>query len=447
MRVNSRALNFRPEGGAVSALRFSGEGRGLRQEQVVDKTRVVVTGIGVISPIGSTLDAFREGLQNSRCGIRMIAGFDASAYDAQIAAEVSDFDVDAFIPRKEQRRMDRFSHFGIAAAKMAMDDAAFDRAVEDPTRMGAIVGSGIGGLGTLEAQHSVLLEKGPGRCSPFMIPQMIVNIVSGLIAIEHNLQGPNYAVVSACATAAHSMGDALRVIQRGEADVMLAGGAEASITPLGIGGFSAMKALSTRNDDPATASRPFDKDRDGFVMGEGAAVMVMETYEHAKARGARIYCEIAGFGQTCDAFHMTAPMESGIGAARAMTMALKDAGRNVDEVNYINAHGTSTPLNDKIETRAIKSALGEDNARKVMISSTKSMTGHLLGAAAGVEAVACALALKYGLVPPTINQITPDPECDLDYVPNTAREADVSVALNNSLGFGGHNACICMTRV
>ncbi len=412
----------------------------------MENRRVVVTGIGVISPIGSTLDAFRESLQSGRCGIRRIENFDASAFDAQIAAEVTDFDVDAFIPKKEQRRMDRFCHFGLAAAKMAMDDAAFDRSVEDPTRMGAIVGSGIGGLGTLESQHSTLLEKGPGRCSPFMIPQMIVNMASGLIAIDHNLQGPNYAVVSACATAAHSMGDALRVIQRGEADVMLAGGAEASITPLGIAGFAAMKALSTRNDDPATASRPFDKDRDGFVMGEGAAVLVMEAYAHAKARGATIYCEIAGFGQTCDAFHMTAPMEAGTGAMRAMTVALKDAGRRSDAVSYINAHGTSTPLNDKIETRAIKGALGE-HAAKVMISSTKSMTGHLLGAAAGVEAAACALAIKYGFVPPTINQITADPECDLDYVANTAREAVVEVALNNSLGFGGHNACVCMTRV
>ena len=408
--------------------------------------RVVVTGIGVVSPIGSTLDAFRTSLQTGRCGIRRIQGFDATAFDAQIAAEVTDFDVDAFIPKKEQRRMDRFCHFGLAAAKMAMDDAAFNRDVEDPTMMGCIVGSGIGGLGTLEVQHSTLLEKGPGRCSPFMIPQMIVNMASGLIAIDHNLKGPNYCVVSACATAAHSMGDALYVIQRGEADVMLAGGAEAAITPLGIGGFAAMKALSTRNDDPATASRPFDKERDGFVMGEGAAVLVMEEYEHAKARGAKIYCEIAGFGQTCDAFHMTAPMETGEGATRAMVAALRNAGRNPESVTYINAHGTSTPLNDKIETRAIKGALG-DHARKVMISSTKSMTGHLLGAAAGVEAVACALAIKYGFVPPTINQIVADPECDLDYVANTAREAVVDVALNNSLGFGGHNACVCMTRV
>ena len=412
----------------------------------MQKRRVVVTGIGVISPIGCTLDTFQDGLRNGRCGIRRIQGFDPSAFDAQIAGEVTDFDIDAFIPKKEQRRMDRFCHFGLAAAKMAMTDAAFDRDKMDPTLMGAIVSSGIGGLGTLESQHSVMLEKGPGRCSPFMIPQMIVNMASGLIAIDHNLKGPNYAVVSACASAAHSMGDALHVIERGEADVMLAGGAEASITPLAIAGFASMKALSTRNDDPSTASRPFDKERDGFVMGEGAAVLVMEEYEHAKARGANIYCEIAGFGQTCDAYHMTAPMETGEGATRAMLMALKAAGRRPDEVTYINAHGTSTPLNDKIETRAIKGALG-GHASRVMISSTKSMTGHLLGAAAGVEAAACALAIKYGFVPPTINQICPDPDCDLDYVANTVREAVVDVALNNSLGFGGHNACVCMTRV
>jgi len=412
----------------------------------MQKRRVVVTGIGVISPIGSTLDAFQDGLRNGRCGIRRMQGFDPAEFDAQIAGEVTDFDIDAFIPKKEQRRMDRFCHFGLGAAKMAMADAAFDRDKEDPTLMGCIVGSGIGGLGTLEVQHSILLEKGPGRCSPFMIPQMIVNMASGLIAIDHNLKGPNFCVVSACATAAHAMGDALHVIERGEADVMLAGGAEAAVTPLGIAGFAAMRALSTRNDDPATASRPFDKERDGFVMGEGAAVLVMEEYEHAKARGANIYCEVAGFGQTCDAHHMTAPMETGEGATRAMLMALKTAGRRADEVNYINAHGTSTPLNDKIETRAIKGALG-DHAAKVMISSTKGMTGHLLGAAAGVEAAVCALAIKYGFVPPTINQINPDPECDLDYVANTAREAVVDVALNNSLGFGGHNACVCMTRV
>lgn len=412
----------------------------------MDRRRVVVTGIGVVSPIGCNLQTFWTNLVAGRSGVDRIQGFDPTEYSAQIAAEVRDFPIDDFIPKKDQRRMDRFCHFGIAAAKMAMDDAAFDRDKEDPTRMGTIVGSGIGGLSTLETQHSTLVEKGPGRCSPFMIPQMIVNMASGLIAIEHNLQGPNFCVVSACASAAHSIGEGLRIIQRGECDVIVAGGAEASITGLGIAGFAAMKALSTRNEDPQTASRPFDKERDGFVMGEGAAVLVLEEYEHAKARGAQIYCEIAGFGQTCDAYHMTAPMDAGTGATRAMVAALRDAGRAAESVNYINAHGTSTPLNDKIETRAIKGALGE-HARKVAISSTKSMTGHLLGAAAGVESVACAMAIRDGVVPPTINQLVADPECDLDYVPNTARELPVSVALNNSLGFGGHNACLCMTRV
>ena len=412
----------------------------------MDRRRVVVTGIGVVSPIGCNLQTFWANLVAGHSGVDRIQGFDPSEYSAQIAAEVRDFPIDDFIAKKDQRRMDRFCHFGIAAAKMAMDDAAFDRDKEDPTRMGTIVGSGIGGLSTLETQHSTLVEKGPGRCSPFMIPQMIVNMASGLIAIEHNLQGPNFCVVSACASAAHSIGEGLRIIQRGESDVIVAGGAEASITGLGIAGFAAMKALSTRNEDPQTASRPFDKERDGFVMGEGAAVLVLEEYEHAKARGAQIYCEIAGFGQTCDAYHMTAPMDAGTGATRAMVAALRDAGRAAESVNYINAHGTSTPLNDKIETRAIKGALGE-HARKVAISSTKSMTGHLLGAAAGVESVACAMAIRDGVVPPTINQLVADPECDLDYVPNTARELPVSVALNNSLGFGGHNACLCMTRV
>jgi 3-oxoacyl-[acyl-carrier-protein] synthase II len=402
--------------------------------------------MGVVSPVGCNLQDFWSNLIAGQCGIDSIQSFDATNYAAQVAGEIRDFPVDDFIDKKEQRRMDRFCHFGLAASQMAMDDASFDLDKEDPTRMGCIVGSGIGGLATLEVQHSTLLEKGPGRCSPFMIPQMIVNMASGLIAIRHNLQGPNFSVVSACATAAHSIGDGFHIIARNEADVILAGGAEASITGLGIGGFAAMKALSTRNDDPKTASRPFDKGRDGFVMGEGAAVLVLEEYEHAKARGAQIYCEVAGFGQTCDAYHMTAPMSEGIGATRAMVAALQAAGQSPDSVDYINAHGTSTPLNDKIETRAIKGALGE-YANKVAISSTKSMTGHLLGAAAGVESVACAMAIKNGVVPPTINQIEPDPECDLDYIPNTAREMPVSVILNNSLGFGGHNACICMRKV
>lgn len=413
----------------------------------MENRKVVITGMGVVSPIGSTLQKFWDSLQNGRSGIATIEGFDVTEYSVKIAGEVKDFDVNEYIPRKEQRRMDRFCHFAIAAAKMAMDEANFDREVEDPTRMGAIIGSGIGGLGSLETQHTKLLKMGPKRCSPFMIPQMISNMASGHVAIQHKLQGPNFAIVSACATAGHSIGAALHAIQRNEADVMLAGGCEAAVTPLGIGGFAAMKALSTRNDDPATACRPFDKERDGFIMAEGAGVLVLEEYEHAKARGAEIYCEVAGFGQTCDGYHMTAPVESGEGATRAMKMAMNAAGVSADEVDYINAHGTSTPLNDRIETRAIKGALGEENASKVMVSSTKSMTGHLLGAAAGIEAIACAMATKYGVVPPTINQINPDPECDLDYVANTAREAKVSVTLNSALGFGGHNACVCMKSV
>ncbi len=413
----------------------------------MEKRRVVVTGIGVVTPIGSTRERFWEALAAGRGGIARIASFDASEYAAQIAAEVTDLDIDQYIDRKEQRRMDRYSQFAVAAAKMAMAEAAFDREKIAPERMGCVVGAGVGGLWTIEIQHKILFDRGPSRCSPFMIPQMIPNIAAGLIAIDHNLKGPNYAVCSACATAAHAIGDALYMIQRDDADVVLAGGAEAPITPLGVAGFSAIKALSTRNDDPTTASRPFDKDRDGFVMGEGAAVFVLEELEHARKRGANIYCEVGGVGMTCDAYHMTAPADDGAGAARAMVLAMRQSGVNPSDIDYVNAHGTSTPLNDKIETRAIKSALGETDARRVMISSTKSMTGHLLGAAAGAETAACIMAMKTGVVPPTINQITADPECDLDYVPNTARQAKVNVCLNNSLGFGGHNACVCLKNI
>jgi 3-oxoacyl-[acyl-carrier-protein] synthase II len=326
-----------------------------------------------------------------------------------------------------------------------MADSGIDMKTENPERVGAIVGSGIGGLQTLEFQHSILREKGPDRCSPFMIPQMIANMAGGLIAIEFNMKGPNYSVVSACASAAHSIGDALRIIQRGDADVMLSGGAEASVCELGIAGFCALRALSTRNDAPEKASRPFDVDRDGFVMGDGAALVVIEELERARKRGAKIYCEIGGFGMSCDAFHMTAPADDGEGAARAMQGAIKDAGMNKEDINYINAHGTSTPLNDKIETKAIKGAFG-DYAKKVMISSTKSMTGHLLGAAGGIETAFCALVLRDQVVPPTINYENPDPLCDLDYVPNTARQAKVNVCLNNSFGFGGHNACLLLKK-
>ena len=405
--------------------------------------KAVVTGIGVVSPVGSTLERFWQNISAGRSGTARITNFDASEFSSQIAGEVDDFNVDDFVPKKEQRRMDRFSHFALGAAQMAFDDSGIDFDAVNPERMATIVGSGIGGLGTLEAQHKSLMERGPSRCSPFMIPQMICNIAAGLIAIRFNLKGANYAAVSACATAAHAIGDGLRLIQHDDADVVVAGGAEAAVTPLGVGGFAAMRALSTRNDEPESASRPFDVSRDGFVIGEGSGIVILEEEEHAKARGAEIYCEVAGFGMSCDAFHMTAPAETGEGAARAMTGAMKDAGLSSSDIDYVNAHGTSTPLNDKIETRAIKTALGEEDAHRIMVSSTKSMTGHLLGAAAGIESAACAMAIKTGVVPPTANHENPDPECDLDYVPKTAREATVRACLNNSLGFGGHNACLC----
>ena len=410
----------------------------------VGMRRVVITGIGVVSPVGCGLEKFWDSIRSGRGGIGPITSFDASAMSSQIAGEIRDFDVDAYIPKKEQRRMDCFSRYAAGASRMAIEDSGLDLSAEDLERIGVVIGSGIGGLQTLEAQHSALVDKGPGRCSPFMIPQMIPNIAGGLVAIEYGLKGPNYAVVSACASGAHSIGDAMRLIQHGDTDVMVSGGAEASVCPLGVAGFCAMRALSTRNDDPEHASRPFDRDRDGFVIADGAGIVILEELEHARKRGARIYAELAGFGMTCDAFHMTAPADDGNGAARAMRLAMQDAGVTPDDVDYVNAHGTSTELNDKIETRAIKQALGESRARQIMVSSTKSMTGHLLGAAGGVESAVCAMALCEGIVPPTINHENPDPECDLDYVPNTAREVKIRVCLNNSLGFGGHNACLCL---
>ena len=409
--------------------------------------RVVVTGIGVVSPLGSELATFWNRLTAGESGVGNITRFDTSAYDVKIAAEVKDFDPDPFIPKKEQRRMDLFCQYAMVAAKKAVQDSGLDLNAENPERMGVVAGSGIGGLQTLQTQFTVLRDRGPSRCSPFMIPQMISNMAAGLIGIEFNMKGPNYAVISACATSAHCIGDGLRLIQRGDADVIAAGGSEASVCELGVAGFSAMKALSTRNSEPTRASRPFDRDRDGFVMGEGAALVIIEELEHARKRGARIYCELAGFGMSCDAYHMTAPAEDGNGAARAMTLAMKDAGLGPERVDYINAHGTSTPLNDKVETMAIKQALGQEDARRVMVSSTKSMTGHALGAAGSVESAVCALAIRDGVVPPTINYENPDPDCDLDYVPNTAREAQVDVCLNNSLGFGGHNACLLFRKL
>jgi len=409
--------------------------------------RVVITGLGAVSPLGCDLETIWSRLTSGFSGVGKVTKFDASNHASQVAGELRDYDVNQFLDAKSQRRMDAFSHYAIAASHLAVKDSGIDWDKTDPDYNGCIVSSGVGGIGTTEAEVLKMAERGPSRVSPFCIPQIISNIASGLVAIEHNLKGPNYAVVSACASGLHSIGDALRLIQRGDANIMLAGGCEAAVTPISMAGFSAMRALSTRNDSPETASRPFDRDRDGFVMGEGAGVIFMEEYEHAKARGARIYAEVAGFGMTCDAFHMTAPASDGRGGARSMMLAMKDAGLNPSDVDYINAHGTSTPLNDKIETCAIKQALGETDARRVMISSSKSMTGHLLGAAGALESLICSLILSRGVVTPTINYTTPDPECDLDYVPNTARQTKVRACLNNSLGFGGHNACVAFRAI
>ncbi len=407
------------------------------------KRRVVVTGLGVVSPVGSTVDSFWAALLAGESGIGPITYFDASAYATKFAGQVKGFQVEDFISKKEARRMDPFCHYGIAAAKMAVQDSGLDMSKEDATRAGVIAASGVGGLQILQAQMDVLRSRGPSRFSPFMIPQMITNILPGYISIETGMKGPNYAIVTACASGTHCIGEGLNLIRTGRADIILAGGAEGAICELGVGGFNAMRALSTRNDNPQAASRPFDLDRDGFIMAEGAGMLILEEYERAKARGARIYCELAGFGCTGDAYHITAPDETAMGPARGMMLAMEDAGLSAPDVDYINAHGTSTPLNDAGETKAIKIALGEEDARRVAISSTKSMTGHLLGAAGAVESVACALTIRDGVIPPTINYTTPDPACDLDYVPNTARKADVKACLSNSLGFGGHNAMLC----
>jgi 3-oxoacyl-[acyl-carrier-protein] synthase II len=404
--------------------------------------RVVVTGLGVVTPLGHDLETFWNKLISGQCGIDRITAFDAAAFDTQIAGEVRNFDpAPAFPSPKEIRRTDRYSQFGVYAAWSALKDSGADLDKLNRDEIGVILGSGIGGLETTSAQIKILHERGPGRLSPFMIPMLISNMASGLFSMYQNLRGPNFATCSACATANNAIGEAWRTIKMGEAQMMFAGGAEAAIVPIGIGGFCAMKALSTRNDDPKTASRPFDKDRDGFVMGEGAGVIVLEELEHAKKRGAKIYCEIAGYGNTADAHHLTAPSPGGEGAARCMKMALRSGGLTIEDVNYINAHGTSTPQGDVCETQAIKAVFGE-RAKKIAVSSTKGATGHMLGAAGAVEMTACALAIKHGVVPPTINYQSPDPECDLDYVPNTAREMKVNAIINNSFGFGGHNASI-----
>lgn len=405
------------------------------------KRRVVVTGVGVLSPIGNDRETFWNRLIRGESGIGSVTRFDPSNFPTQIAGEVKDFDPLDYMERKEARRMDRFVQFAVAATKMAMQDAALDMEKEDPNRVGVYIGSGIGGLATWEEQHKVLLNKGPRRVSPFFIPMMIANMAAGQVSIMTGAKGPTSAAISACATGTHSIGDAFKIIQRGDADVMIAGGAEATITPMAFAGFCAARAMSTRNEEPQKASRPFDKERDGFVMGEGAGVLILESLEHAEKRGASIIAELAGYGMSSDAHHLTAPAPEGEGACRAMQQAMKDAGLSPEEIDYINAHGTSTDLNDKFETMAIKNAFGE-HAQRLAVSSNKSMIGHLLGAAGGVEAIATALTVKTGMIPPTINLETPDPECDLDYVPNQARESKVRAALSNSLGFGGHNATL-----
>ena len=410
------------------------------------KKRVVITGLGIISPVGNDVSSFWQSLRDGKSGVGMNTSFDATAFDSRIAAEVKNFiPTDYGISLKDIKRTAKFVQFAVAAAKQAMESSGLDLDKEDRTRLGVVIGSGIGSLHTIEEEHKILLNKGPSRLSPFLIPMLIVNEASGLVAIIHGLKGPNTCVATACASGSHAIGEAYRTILYGDADVMLTGGTESCIVPTAVGGFCALKALSTRNDNPQKASRPFDRDRDGFIMAEGSGLVVLETLEHAQKRNASIIAEIVGYGLSCDAYHITAPDPDGSGAAQAMTMALKDAQMNPAEVSYINAHGTSTKLNDKIETLSMKKAFGE-HSKKVMVSSTKSVTGHLLGAAGGVEFIACCLAIRDGVVPPTINYENPDPECDLDYVPNIARKTNVSVCMSNSLGFGGHNASLIVKK-
>lgn len=410
------------------------------------KNRVVVTGLGVISPLGNDIASFWQAIKDGKSGIGKLTTFDASSFDSRIAGEVKIFEPSLYgISMKDTKRMDRFVQFAVASAKQALLDSGIDLAKTDLNRIGVIVGSGIGGLDIIEKEHNVFLQKGAARLSPFLIPMLIVNEAAGQVGITFGLKGPNSCVATACASGSHAIGDAFRILERGDADVMVAGGTESCIVPTGVGGFCALKALSTRNNEPQKASRPFERDRDGFIMAEGCGIVVFETLEHAKKRKAHIYAEMAGYGSSCDAYHVTAPDPDGDGASRAMTLALKDAKLNNGQINYINAHGTSTKLNDKIETLAIKRALG-NYAKKVMVSSTKSMTGHLLGAAGGVEFIVCCLSIKDNIVPPTINYDHPDPECDLDYVPNTARCAKVDVCMSNSLGFGGHNAALVVKK-
>jgi len=408
------------------------------------KRRVVITGLGIVSPVGNDVDTAWDNLVNGRSGIDRVTRFDASGLNSQIAGEVRGLDLSAYIGPKEAKQMDTFIHYGVVAGLQAWRDSGMDIGTEDPTRMGTIIGSGIGGLSRIEETQTEYLQRGARRISPFFVPASLINLISGQLSIMLGLKGPSYAVVSACTTGLHSIGDAARLIEYGDADVMVAGGAESSVSPLGMGGFAAMRALSTRNDDPPTASRPWDRDRDGFVLGEGAGVVVLEEYEHARRRGARIYCEFAGVGMSSDAHHITSPDQDG--PRRGILNALRNSGVNADEISYVNAHGTSTPLGDKNETDALKLAFG-DHAYKLVVNSTKSMTGHLLGAAGGIEAVFTALAVHRQVSPPTINLFNQDPECDLDYCANQARDMTIDVALSNSFGFGGTNGSMIVRRI
>jgi 3-oxoacyl-[acyl-carrier-protein] synthase II len=402
--------------------------------------------MGVLAPNGLTLESFWDSLVNGKCAVGKVTAFDSSGFISQMDAEIKDFDPLKYLSRKDANRMDRFAQLATSCALIAFEDSGIDLSHEDPYRIGVLIGSGIGGIKTIAEQHQLLLEKGPKYMSPFLIPMLIINIASGYVAMILKVKGPNLSVATACATSNHAIGEAMNIIREGDADVMIAGGSEAPLTRLGYGGFCAMKALSTRNDEPEKSSRPFDKERDGFIMGEGAGVIVLESLDHARERGARIYCELAGYGMTADAHHITAPSPDGEGAAKCMQLALEDADIRPEQVDYINAHGTSTQLNDKVETIAIKKVFG-DYAYKLPVSSTKSMIGHLMGAAGGVELIAATLCLVNNVVHPTINYETPDPDCDLDYVPNVAREHKIDVILSNSLGFGGHNATLVARRL
>ena len=411
----------------------------------LEKKRVVITGLGAITPLGNDLDAYWQGLLQGRSGIGSITQFDASKHASRIAGEVKGFDPSGYLDRKDVKRMDRFAQFAVVASKQALADAQLEITDLNAEQVGAIIGTGVGGLRVMEEQQSVYLNKGPSRCSPFMVPMMIANMAAGLTAIHTGAKGPNTCPVTACAAGSNAIGDAFRMVQQGYAQAMICGGTESAVTPLAVAGFASARALSTRNDDPSQASRPFDRDRDGFVIGEGCGILILESLDHALSRGAHIYAEISGYGMTCDAYHMTAPVPGGAGAARCMQLALKDAGLNPDAVSYINAHGTSTPVNDPTETQAIKTALG-DAAHRVAISSTKSMTGHLLGGSGGIEGVAATMAVAHNQVPPTINLEHPDDACDLDYVPNQFRQIPVEVALSNSFGFGGHNVTLVFQK-